>query len=59
MPDIKMCEGLDARLQTCPKRNKCFRYKATPNPYRQFYFVFAPFEISEDGEFKCDSFDPL
>jgi len=32
MPDISMCNN-----QECPLKEKCYRYKAEPNPYRQSY----------------------
>jgi hypothetical protein len=44
MPDISMCMGTG-----CPNKEKCYRFTATPNEYRQSYFMEVPFE---DG--KCD-----
>ena len=46
MPDITMCEGGD-----CPAKEKCYRYRAKPNEFRQSYFVHPPYK---DG--KCDHF---
>lgn len=37
MPDITMCLGKD-----CPKKEKCFRYKAKPSEYMQAYSDFKP-----------------
>lgn len=34
MSDISMCEGKD-----CPIRDKCRRFTAKPNPYRQSYII--------------------
>lgn len=42
MPDITMCEGTN-----CPKKETCYRYKATPGKYRQSYFANPP--IKDDG----------
>lgn len=49
MPDITMCVG-----QGCPQKNKCYRYRAEPTPYRQSYFMDTPLKM--DG---CDYFWPL
>lgn len=43
MPDITMCEGLE-----CPLKESCYRYTATPNEFRQSYFLEIP--LKEDGE---------
>lgn len=32
MPDIAMCFG-----EGCKKKETCYRFRATPNPYRQSY----------------------
>tara|TARA_R110000868_G_scaffold136519_4_gene349518 strand:- start:3765 stop:3956 length:192 start_codon:yes stop_codon:yes gene_type:complete len=51
MPDITMCEGKD-----CPLKEKCYLYKAIPNPYRQSYFMSIPYDpIDKD----CDYFFPI
>lgn len=47
MADITMCEG-----KGCTKREECYRFTATPNEYRQSYFVGTP--IQEDGD--CEHF---
>jgi len=41
MPDIAMCKGLD-----CPKKEKCYRFTATPSEYQQSYFTGLPTEPS-------------
>lgn len=47
MADISMCEGGD-----CPKKERCYRFKATPNPYRQSYMEYA----GQDGKTECPDF---
>lgn len=47
MPDISMCDN-----KQCPLRFKCYRFTATPNPYRQ---SFGNFEYDEKKE-KCEYF---
>lgn len=42
MPDISMCCNTD-----CSKRNKCYRYRAKPAPYRQAYANFKPTDPEE------------
>ena len=37
MADITMC-----RDDKCPQKDKCYRYTAPPNEYRQAYFVYSP-----------------
>lgn len=37
MPDITMCSGNE-----CSKHRTCYRYTASPNVYRQSYFLIAP-----------------
>ena len=46
MPDITMCMD-----QTCEQRQTCYRFNATPNPWRQSYFIGSP-----RGELTCDSY---
>lgn len=46
MPDISMCTA-----HSCPMKEYCYRYTATPNPFRQSYASFSP---DENGE--CDYF---
>jgi hypothetical protein len=50
MADISKCEGTG-----CPHKEKCYRFTATADEYRQSYFVMVPF-VEEDGEIKCDHF---
>lgn len=40
MADITMCKG-----QMCHLKESCYRYKATPNEYMQYYFTFAPISM--------------
>ena len=47
MSDISKCPGTD-----CPHREKCYRFTAPTNEYRQTYFETPP--IKEDGT--CDLF---
>lgn len=47
--DISMCEN-----QTCPLKEKCYRFMAEPNPTYQSYADFKP---DENG--KCDFYYPL
>lgn len=54
MADITMCNNED-----CPLKMKCFRYRATPSPYWQPYYVFdESTPVGEDcisrWEFKDD-----
>lgn len=44
MPDITMCNG-----KYCELAQTCYRYKATPTPHYQSYFLKPPIK---DG--KCD-----
>ena len=44
MPDITMCPGKD-----CPLKERCYRFRATPTPWRQSYFVAPPFKETTDG----------
>lgn len=48
-PDISMCSNSD-----CRKRKECYRFKATPNPFRQAYMDFKP----DDGG-NCEGFMEL
>lgn len=50
MPDITMCGGVG-----CPFKHKCYRYTATPDPYRQSYFVVSPYKYTNNT---CDHFTP-
>ena len=50
MPDISMCKNVE-----CPKKEKCYRFMANPDPYRQAYSNFN-FIIDEDEVFHCQYF---
>lgn len=54
MADITMCNVTD-----CPVKEKCHRFTADANPYRQSWFTEPPFEIYDNGggiKMKCDMF---
>ena len=53
MADITMCKGLE-----CPVKEKCFRFTAKANEYRQSYFVGIPTVEIVDGIEKCLYFLP-
>lgn len=44
MPDITMCPG-----NSCPRKQECYRFTATPNEHYQSYFVDCPVDKNEDG----------
>jgi len=46
MSDITMCKGTN-----CPYKEKCRRYTATPNEYRQSYFAEAPIQKDNTCQF--------
>ena len=46
MPDISMCNG-----NGCKRKDECYRYRATPDPYWQAYGNFD--ELIADGECKA------
>jgi len=48
--DISMCMN-----DTCPLRETCYRFKATPEPLYQAYAGFK-YETKEDGEVYCDGY---
>ena len=48
MPDITMCTGKD-----CPIKEKCYRYTAKPDEFRQSYFD-APYK-DENCEYFWDN----
>lgn len=50
MTDISKC-----LLNTCPLKNKCWRFTAPANPLWQSYGDFK-YKITEEGEVKCDYF---
>ena len=44
--DITMCDGKE-----CPMKENCYRFTATPNKFRQSYFMKAPVVLHiTDGE---------
>lgn len=46
MADITMCGGKE-----CPMKENCYRFTATPNEFRQSYFMIAPVILHiTDGE---------
>lgn len=51
MPDITMCLGY-----TCRVKEKCYRFKAVPNPYRQSYFTLPP--VTENRK-ECEHYIPM
>lgn len=53
MPDIAMCTS-DNGETTCPVREKCYRFKAIPNEYRQTYFSVAPFKTNEECQYQME-----
>lgn len=57
MADITMCYGVKCR-SVCPMKDDCYRHTANVNPYRQAFFVTAPFTINEDMTVQCDYFSP-
>ena len=44
MADITMCSGKD-----CPLKEKCYRFKATANEFRQSYFCEIPFDVEDES----------
>lgn len=48
MPDITMCLDI-----TCSQKEQCYRYKATPNEYRQAYFTSS---LRPDDGLECEYF---
>lgn len=56
MPDITMCKGAG-----CPHKEACYRFKATPSPYRQSYFAESPCIESPymPGEITCVYFEKI
>jgi hypothetical protein len=41
-PDITMCMGTN-----CPYKESCYRFTATPNEFRQSYFIEPPFKDND------------
>lgn len=51
-PDITMCLGGRTAEKTCPLREQCHRYKATPSEW-QSYFAEAPYDFKKQA---CSEF---
>ena len=45
MADITMCTA-----EGCDKKDKCYRYTAPKDKYRQAYFMKPPFKKKVDGQ---------
>jgi len=43
MPDISMCSS-----NTCPLKESCYRFTATPSPFRQSYGGFKYDEVTKE-----------
>lgn len=50
MADITMCHGTG-----CPWKNRCYRFMAKPNEFRQSYYTEVPGKMI-DEVFYCESF---
>lgn len=48
MADITMCDGTG-----CLKKDDCYRHTATPNKWRQSYFIEVPVETKKSGKQVC------
>lgn len=46
--DITKCKG-----ETCPLKDRCYRYTAKACEYYQSYFIKEPYKI-KNNKFKCD-----
>jgi hypothetical protein len=44
MADITMCSGLN-----CPLKEKCYRFTAIENQFRQSYFQHPPYDVSREN----------
>lgn len=53
MPDIAMC-----KLESCERKETCYRYTAKPSEYRQSYFVMET-STDADGVFSCEYYWPI
>lgn len=58
MTDITMCTSLRPDAQ-CPMREQCYRYKATPDEFRQSFFTEAPFIFAQGDHVMCEYFRPV
>lgn len=52
MPDITMCIN-----NSCPIREKCFRFRAIPDKYNQSYSRFQ--YTNQKGKVFCDDYLPI
>ena len=50
MPDISMCNS-----NTCPLKDTCYRFTATPSPFRQAYADFKYNEETKNCEYYWDN----
>lgn len=53
MPDITKCYG-----ESCPSKENCYRFTATPNEYRQAYWMHTPIIEEPIGAQSCQYFMP-
>ena len=44
-----MCSG-----NSCNKKQECYRFKATPNEYRQSYFLDVPLNQVDENTENCE-----
>jgi hypothetical protein len=51
MADITMCAG-----EGCLKKESCYRFNATPNPFRQSYFMDIPLIQVSENVHKCEEY---
>ncbi len=51
MSDITMCKDIK-----CPLKDKCYRFTAFVNPYRQSYFLDMKYSIDGAGTDDCEMF---
>ena len=53
MPDITMCDN-----EQCPLREKCYRFRAIPDPYWQSFAHFEPstYPTPKGTQTECDHF---
>ena len=51
MADITMCND-----KQCPLKDKCYRFTAPANPYRQSYFYNLKETTKDGGTDKCPHF---
>lgn len=54
MPDITMCRAERDDKLICPMREKCYRFTAKPNEFRQSYFIHAPWTFAQGDHWTCE-----